>query len=429
MRELRIDLYGHPGSGKTLLLAAIYMHSHTHTASAAVLDQVRRISERLPLEVTGSGRTEEVTITSDDTKLQFVSHPGESMLKDGALNAAPLIAELQSSKSRVFVGVLNPFLSNKELAWKAVRMMIAILQSGLSIDFETAVHIAFESLFHVDRPLKGGAVISEPVTASPPPVEAPPLSTEVSKSERPVTAAGSGSKVARPRFSSGLAALITGRAKDIVLKYDYLNPIFEDRFEWQNVPSEVIGHTQGELQRAVEHEVLGTKSYRDTLRQVFEAVDNSMLVLTHLDLTSFMPGIDSLDFDPVWDELFNGRADRKVSQQLLAAMLKSEVTRNGIVPWDVQSEFPKRFIGYIQSLSKGSIVAPIALKKATKLLVGSIAVAGLFGILCLVLTNSAPGFVVPFLGFLIVIGLVWFSLRAMQPQSAKIPWYLGGDLG
>ncbi|TIX46603.1 MAG: hypothetical protein E5W81_04245 [Mesorhizobium sp.] len=313
MGQLDVELYGTSGSGKTLLLTSIYKYlnrtDRTIDATEAIVVQYKRIEERKPLEPTGLSQEESLTIKDPRRTIRLISHPGEALLPNGALNPQPLMDRFRGSPERIFVAVLNPFLCDERAAWTAIRAMIATLQSsqGLGLDFEAALGMAFSALFHVEK---------------------------------------------RPLFdmSPQLATLVPANSK-IAITYNHQIPELEDRFTWSGGDEDVIADISEELKRVVEEVVAKTKPQRDTVTAVLRTVPNGMVVLTHIDLEELMPAIDSADFDVIFDSLFANNPNRRISQQMLASMIKSEVRRSGMIPWKTLEGFPIRFMDYVTSLA------------------------------------------------------------------------------
>jgi type VI protein secretion system component VasF len=279
-----VDIYGHPGAGKTLLLVALYkifpQPDGTRIEISAELGNRYRglVNNEFP------GRTQWDSDTDESltfqlqarTKLppiqmRITAHAGEEHTKR---EPKEIKQEFQNKRrEKLLVVVVNPFLHNPELAWKAFRNLVAVLQNRLELSIKEACYAAADILFHVSTE----TLIPEP------------LRTEVEA--------------------------LFSRLEAAQLKYNHDEPNMEQQFTLTNVEEQVqFNELIGPIVTGI---VEKRRPDRDRLRNLMAGLDNSLLVLSHVDMMDLLPSIRADDFDDVFNSIFN-TPNRNYRRQLLA---------------------------------------------------------------------------------------------------------------
>ncbi len=321
MNTYHVDIYGPPGSGKTVVLAGLYLYLTKYSKPAGkaaaptpgLLDQVDRLN-RLefnthtvvyyrdaasgsspggPSHTVDPHREERVKfLLEDPSEMVLTSHAGEELISGRGFNTATLLEQFQNDESRILVTVLNPFLCNEELARDAMRNLIATLQARRDLRLKDALHLAATLLFHWD--LWGGAQAD--------------------------------SKAPEKR---------SGRNKEVYENFqDDFNALpVEAKITWDHAENSFVvlpvvpgkkGQNKTEialdtmLERVTNAVVGAGNKYIDAIKPVVQALrERTLVVLSHIDLLDLIPTVLPHRLDPVYDRIFGEAGDRRSSQQVL----------------------------------------------------------------------------------------------------------------
>ncbi len=323
MSGLNVEIYGPPGSGKSVFLAVLYKHLDRSQvkdleASDWILKQYGLINaQQFPtasLPVTTGTDGEFVsfkrTVTNNsDATIRLVSHAGENLLDKGNLRSNEFLQRFELDPSRLFVAAMNPFVCDQSLAWKALRNLIATLQTRIGVPFSQALYMSTGALFHVEKKLIESTYPSVPAIVQ--------------------------------KIGDGLS-----------LTYDPTAPQVQARFRWSGGDARDVAELQELLLRMTSTIVGVTAPYRDAIREALRRLPNSVVVLTHIDLCDLISSVGPEDFNRVFEDIFKRRPDRLAYQQILGEMFRIRVDQSGIKPWDTMGESVLLFQEYVQALAQ-----------------------------------------------------------------------------
>jgi energy-coupling factor transporter ATP-binding protein EcfA2 len=282
--DYEVEIYGPPGAGKTILLAALYrIFPQPDGTGIEISAELENRYERLIGEYQFPGRTqldgspERLTfeLSAEDIlqpfQVQVTAHAGEELTQRAINDIQQEFVERQ----KLLVVVVNPFLHHRDLAWKAFRNLVAVLQNRLELSLKEACYAAADILFQVSRE----GFIPRPL---------------------------------RPQVEA-----VFTRLEEAKLEYDHYEPNLEQRFRLTHVPDEAKVLFYNELKPIVTGIVDAHRTDRDRLRNLMAGLDNSMLVLSHADLMDLLSSIRVDDFDDLFNSIFN-TPNRNYRRQLLA---------------------------------------------------------------------------------------------------------------
>ncbi|RKZ92313.1 MAG: hypothetical protein DRR19_04620 [Candidatus Parabeggiatoa sp. nov. 1] len=298
--EYHVEIYGHAGAGKTILLAAL------HNIFPQPDGQVVKISKelerrfRLLAQLEFPGRSEQGNSESfflnwqagrrlPPVQLQITAHAGEEHTQHDDATQKIKKAFLDNGNDKLLVVVVNPFLHHVELAWKAFRNLVAVLQKtptpGFSI--KEACYTAAQVLFHLSR---------------------------------------------EQFHKYGLNMKDTlARIEDAVLTYDCDASSLEQRFKLT-----CVSNDNANAKVDFDEEFNGTIARifnahggdRGRLITLMDGLDNSMLILSHADFANKLSSISVDDFDDVFNLIFN-TPNCNYRRQLLAGNLSLDIRSQG----------------------------------------------------------------------------------------------------
>ena len=306
--ELDVEIWGPPGSGKTVLLASLY-ETFDHlgeldafTMSRELQDVHRQLLEDQSTPITrpsaerravGGLQGEQMGVTlpargdgrpTGDApvgrRVRIVSHAGEDLRTGATIDAAAWAA---GRAGKVVVACFNPFLLDADFAWKGLRHLIAVLQ-GPSIGYplQQAVTEAVYALMHVDA----DAVLR------------------------------------RAKLRNLLPFF-----EQTTVTYDAAQPDPDLRFDWGQTDPVLRQQLSDELRRFLHEQVRLAAPLVNVVRRGLRQLDHAVVVLTHVDLVdALLPSVTFADFERVFDDLFAGRPGRLAHQQVLARLFHIEVS-------------------------------------------------------------------------------------------------------
>ena len=307
MNRFEVEVYGPPGSGKTVALAGLYLYLNGRRegrpdhlqVTAGTSRMLKELSAGKPPPATplilGTGRAagaevdvraspdfEAATFSWQDREIAFTSHAGEELRnlmpeKPGAgFSTEELLKRFKSDGARILVAVLNPFLCDEELAKDALLSLVATIQGNIGLDIFQAIDFACELLFHkrlsyMKTTFRG---VEDDLAAVP--QGAPP-------------------DLRRRQARSGRAASAT--------------PV--------QCSDNLIRTLKGIAAHIVGNELTDFHNIRSVVHQLH---DRAVVQLTHVDLLDLMPGIPVSRLLRIFDDIF-GTGDRRASQQVLGPNL------------------------------------------------------------------------------------------------------------
>jgi len=327
--DYEVEIYGPPGAGKTLLLAALYQNLPQNGAPE-ISKELGQLHQRLVQDLKLPGRTE-LGVHSEwltfqlsepsmpqPIQVQVTAHAGEELEQR---RREEIKQEFQDNCSqKLLVVVVNPFLHHADLAWKAFRNLIAVLQSKLGLPIKEACYAAANILFQVSRE----NFIPAPLT---------PQIEEL--------------------FNSIQCAQ---------LEYNHYEPNLEKAFTLNNAVQNDQAYQQfnTNFQRVVTGIVEARQPIRDRLRGLMTGLDNSMVILSHADLMDLLPALKWDDFDDVFNLIFD-TPNRNYRRQLLAHNIRLAInpipeagedqTMYYVYPAQVLSRSAKQFYENIKSFA------------------------------------------------------------------------------
>jgi uncharacterized protein YeaO (DUF488 family) len=291
--KYEVEIYGHPGAGKTVLLTALY-HFFNQAGikihhSGGLETQANRIYMGQNLVRTPEGVNPEYLsfdLATPKISVTVTAHAGEEHTATENVTATIKRPFVTHGNNKLLVIVVNPFLHDTDLAWKAFRNLVAYLQhqirgnEGVPISIKEACYTAVKILFHYERE-------------------------------------------AFSKIAHGVEEILEVVEKAI-LKYDCWAADLAPSFRLENVSSADATRFNEVFQQAIDNiiHLHQGKVYR--LQNLIAGFDNSMLVLSHVDLANNLNAIKIDDFDEVFNRLF-GTLNRGYRQQLLAKNLKLKV--------------------------------------------------------------------------------------------------------
>ena len=300
--DIDVEIWGPPGSGKTVLLASLYetfdhlRELDAFTMSRELQDVHRQLLEDQSTPITrpsaerravGGLQGEQMSVTlhpagtgpASGRRVRIVSHAGEDLRTGATIDAAAWAA---GRDGKVVIACLNPFLLDADFAWKGLRHLVAVLQ-GPSIGYplQQAVTEAVYALFHVDA----DAVLR------------------------------------RAKLRNLLPFF-----QQTTLTYDASQPDPDLRFDWGQTDPTLRQQLTDELRRFIHEQVRLAAPLVNVVRRGLRQLDHAVVVLTHVDLVdALLPSVTFADFERVFDDLFAGRPNRLANQQVLARLFHIEV--------------------------------------------------------------------------------------------------------
>jgi hypothetical protein len=304
--DIDVEIWGPPGSGKTVLLASLYetfdhlRELDAFTMSRELQDVHRQLLEDQSTPITrpsaerravGGLQGEQMSVTLHPAgdgenrsvpgrRVRIVSHAGEDLRTGATIDAAAWAA---GRDGKVVIACLNPFLLDAEFAWKGLRHLIAVLQ-GPSIGYplQQAVTEAVYALLHVDA----DAVLR------------------------------------RSKLRNLLPYF-----QQTTLTYDASQPDPDLRFDWGQTDPMLRQQLTDELRRFIHEQVRLAAPLVNVVRRGLRQLDHVVVVLTHVDLVdALLPSITFADFERVFHDVFAGRPHRMANQQVLARLFHIEVS-------------------------------------------------------------------------------------------------------
>ncbi len=328
MNDYEVEIYGHAGAGKTILLASLYNALSNMRESGkeeiSNLYQSAELADKTrdliafnkfpgPTEKTDNPvqfLTFRLTVKGKPINLRISAHAGEEH-RDKETKA--IREEVADKSKKLLVVVVNPFLHNADLAWKAFRNLIAVLlQDEQLLSFQEACYAASYILFQVtEESLDDNYLKHVGVEATFQPLEG------------------------------------------VRLKYDHHEPDIEKRFTLDNASDEATQSLE-KLKELVTRIVQGEQGDRDRLINLVKGLENSMVVLSHIDLVDLLPCIEQADFDYVCNVLFNWEPNRSYRQQLLAHNIRLKIGshhKEDIFPVQVLINSAQQFYRNVRSFA------------------------------------------------------------------------------
>jgi hypothetical protein len=319
MPRFEVEIYGPPGSGKSVALAGLYLYLIGRTEekpsdsdpTPGLEEQVELLNAgRRPKPTDLIDRTDRAAHPADggpapvaveaatfrwpDREIVVTSHAGEELRHwapeklGGRIDTKELLKRFPGDGTRILVAVLNPFLCDTQLAQDALLSLVATLQSNIGLDIVRAVELACDLLFHW------------------------------SLAALKTTFLG---------FEKALAAV----PADARITYDHSKPDLAERFSV--TPAGADGQLILTLRRVAEQLVGGRRLslFRYIGRVVRKLRGRAVVQLTHIDLLDLMPGIPLSRCQHIFDEVF-GTGDRRASQQVFGPNLGLLLLKDGSAP-------------------------------------------------------------------------------------------------
>ena len=306
--DIDVEIWGPPGSGKTVLLASLYetfdqlRELDAFTMSRELQDVHRQLLEDQSTPITrpsaerravGGLQGEQMSVTlhpggdpdravdpSVGRRVRIVSHAGEDLRTGSTIDAAAWAA---GRDGKVVIACLNPFLLDAEFAWKGLRHLIAVLQGPtIGYPLQQAVTEAVYALLHV---------------------EADAL-------------------LRRSKLRNLLPYF-----QQTTLTYDPGQPDPDLRFDWGQTDPMLRQQLTDELRRFIHEQVRLAAPLVNVVRRGLRQLDQAVVVLTHVDLVdALLPSVTFADFERVFNDVFAGRPHRMANQQVLARLFHIEVS-------------------------------------------------------------------------------------------------------
>jgi hypothetical protein len=303
-----VELYGNTGAGKTVLLTALYhlavapnSHIRVTNYSPNLDQQRRRILQQQDVERTALGIGENLSFQlifkkiAKPIEVVATAHAGEDHVPQTNETYQDVVDRIKAQfisndnklkDHKLLVIVVNPFLHDLDLAWKAFRNLVAYLQNTLSqqvagqqqpLAIKEACYAAANILFHI-QPDNFKKYFINP-----------------------------------DQLFENLA--------NARLVYDCQATDPEQSFQWENCmdANAAIDFNQ-QFESALEKIVGSQQGDRVLLQNLMRDLKNSMVVLSHVDLASHLKSIDVEDFDKVFNLIF-ANPNRSYRRQLLAKNL------------------------------------------------------------------------------------------------------------
>lgn len=298
--NIDIDVYGGIGAGKTQLAAAVFRHvnrSNVSVSSSFEL-QLNRAADGIPATRTKSN--EVFSITVDNRKMNFNVYVGECVQVGNEREARPLVTTYTRARSRVFVAVVNPFIVDRGIAFQAACSMISWLQRW-DLTFQNAIRLTFEILFH-----RGYFSQSETLKNA-------LLSDEFVKAK----------------------IVYNSNARDQAERFS-VTESYNSNANGAPIMTTRLGEA---LELAVFSAVDRASATHSVLSDVLQDVDNSILVLSHLDLIQYMSGFDIGQIRQVCDIIYRNRS-RRESRQLFGRYVVTSFNRGPVSYSGDRNEYP-----------------------------------------------------------------------------------------
>jgi hypothetical protein len=339
-----VELYGNTGAGKTVLLTALYnfvlkpdnnvADSNAQNFSQNLDQQRQRLLQHEDVERTDKGIVENLsfqfTFQRGGIKEEIIesidvlvkAHAGEDHVPQTNETYQDVVnrikAQFIDNDNKLLVIVVNPFWHDIDLAWKAFRNLVAYLQEQLSgkegqpLAIKDACYVAANILFHL--PQDDFA-----------------------------------------RYFINLNQLFQNLA-EAQLIYDIQTTESEQSFRWKNcTDANAAAKFNRDFKSAIGRIVDSHQGDRVLLQNLMRGLENSMLVLSHVDLATQLKSIDIQDFDKVINLIF-ANPNRSYRRQLLAKNFTLHVgyAENGeieIRPSELLTETASQFYENIKSFA------------------------------------------------------------------------------
>ncbi|MEK8015906.1 MAG: ATP-binding protein [Candidatus Parabeggiatoa sp.] len=322
-----VEIYGHAGAGKTILLAALHNIFPKPDGKVLIISNELENRFKLLAQHEFPGRTElgmseylvlelQLGRRLPPIELHITAHAGEVHTLDDSATENIKKEFLDNGKEKLLVVVVNPFLHNLDLAWKAFCNLVAVLQkkSRQGFSIKEACYAAAEILFHLSREQF-------------------------------------------QKYGLNMEDTLAG-IEDAVLIYDCDASSLEERFKFSNVSNDNAKvDFDEEFKKTIASIFNAHKGDRDRLITLMDGLDNSMLILSHADLANKLSSISVDDFDEVFNLIFN-TPNRNYRRQLLAGNLSLDIRSQeeeqvniNIRPVDLLDKSAKQFYENIKSFA------------------------------------------------------------------------------
>ena len=345
--DIDVEIWGPPGSGKTVLLASLYeTFDHLReldgfTMSRELQDVHRQLLEDQSTPITrpsaerravGGLQGEQMSVTlspgehrgeattAAGRRVRLVSHAGEDLRTGATIDAAAWAA---GRDGKVVIACFNPFLLDADLAWKGIRHLTAVLQGpGLGYPLQQAVTEAVYALLHVDADVL----------------------------------------LRRAKLRNLLPFF-----ERTVITYDAGQPDPDRRFDWGQTDPGARQQLTDELQKFVHEQVRLAAPLVNVVRRGLRSLRHVVVVLTHVDVVdALLPSITFADFERVFSDLFAGRPLRQANQQVLARLFHIEVSTpyelpaaaesgrgKGAITGRLRTDGAAAVVGFVKSVVNG----------------------------------------------------------------------------
>jgi hypothetical protein len=351
MNTFDVELWGHGGAGKTVLLTALYQHFpgrhdprfNNIYASEQFLKQVTELEVRRKTKptkprnpraapksgtVAHNSPTNEVELLSfhfehapgNVVRIGFTTFAGEELLTNGAVDEEAFYERFKDP-TKLLVAVVNPFLADKELAWKTFRNMIATLQHlSKTLSFQDAFYLAARTLLHAEQ-------------------------TGIDEDH------------------SDVARLLADSWNSIKISYDHSVPALDERFVWTQegkaIPPKSLEEHERVLNDLTDEWVGRALRLNDLLKGCVSRLPNGIVVLTHLDLLDLLPSVTCADLDNVFGQMFKNKHNRLVSQQVKGPFVSSIADGKQIKLYKTSANETTEFFNSVMSLVQSGNWIPV----------------------------------------------------------------------
>lgn len=321
--SLEINLSGHPGSGKTVLLAALYKHlgswpeAEGIRASNAIRNQLLELLDGETSRTVSSreegAASEEVSFTFPAMNLQWVdsqgqqssppptiprvsvtvrANAGEDVLdEEGNVDARGFLDQYEQKRQRVLVIVMNPFLCNEDVAWAGFRGALGFMIRHCGASLCEALPVVAAAVTHVsEKQLKQRLFQVD---------------------EKAIRDSTWADLLARDGFTG------------LRLEYDLNLP--QNQWWWSDASKGL--EFEERLRRLLREFVADTYAYNLQMQDVARKCSNCAIAVTHVDLLAMMPGVSRDTLYPALQDTVQNSKQLNLNQLLYPEVLQTRFGR------------------------------------------------------------------------------------------------------